>query len=63
VAARRKRKPSSNRAGHNLSASQLSVLERAKNELRASFGKPMRRSAKTRRKTTPKKKRAGVRNA
>ena len=38
-----------NRAGHNLSAGRRQILERAKNSLRAQFGRPTRGAPKARR--------------
>lgn len=37
-----------NRAGHNLSAGRRRILERAKDALRADFGRPAQRAAKVR---------------
>ncbi|CAJ0852715.1 DUF3175 domain-containing protein [Ralstonia flatus] len=37
-----------NRAGHNLSAGRRRILERAKDALRADFGRPAQRAAKAR---------------
>lgn len=37
-----------NRAGHNLSAGRRQILERAKDSLRAEFGRPTRGTAKAR---------------